>query len=46
MSWLYDTPVDLRRFLKHLTTVLFPAITDIVVTEFGSRSPLSLNSRT
>ncbi|KAF2021181.1 glycoside hydrolase family 1 protein [Aaosphaeria arxii CBS 175.79] len=39
VSWLYNTPVGLRRFLKHLTTVLFPSIPDIVVTEFGFAEP-------
>ncbi|KAF2467902.1 WD repeat-containing protein 26 [Lindgomyces ingoldianus] len=39
MSWLYDTPTGIRKFLKHLTTVLFPSIPDIVVTEFGFAEP-------
>ncbi|KAF2105662.1 WD repeat-containing protein 26 [Lophiotrema nucula] len=39
MNWLYSTPSGLRRFLKHLTTTLFPSITDIVVTEFGFAEP-------
>jgi len=39
MSWLYSSPNGLRRFLKHLTTELFPSIPDIVVTEFGFAEP-------
>ena len=39
MTWLYDAPLGLRKFLKHLTTVLFPSIPDIVVTEFGFAEP-------
>ena len=38
-SWLYDTPVGIRRFLKHITTVLFPSVPDIMVSEFGFAEP-------
>ncbi|CAO2647359.1 Nn.00g082810.m01.CDS01 [Neocucurbitaria sp. VM-36] len=49
MSWLYSAPSGVRRFLKHITQVLFPSIPDIVVTEFGFAEPFeaqwsSLNS--
>lgn len=39
MSWLYDTPTGIRRFLKHITTVLFPSVPDIMVSEFGFAEP-------
>jgi beta-glucosidase/6-phospho-beta-glucosidase/beta-galactosidase len=39
MSWLYSAPSGVRRFLKHITSVLFPTIPDIVVTEFGFSEP-------
>ena len=39
VSWLYSTPVGIRRFLKHITTVLFPTVSDIVVSEFGFGEP-------
>jgi beta-glucosidase/6-phospho-beta-glucosidase/beta-galactosidase len=39
VSWLKSTPYGLRKFLKHITTVLFPSITDIVVSEFGFAEP-------
>ena len=38
-SWLYDTPVGIRRFLKTITTQLFPKVPDIVVSEFGFAEP-------
>lgn len=38
-SWLKSTPYGLRKFLKHITTVLFPSIPDIVVSEFGFAEP-------
>lgn len=39
VSWLYDTPTGIRRFLKHITTVLFPSVPDIMVSEFGFAEP-------
>jgi beta-glucosidase/6-phospho-beta-glucosidase/beta-galactosidase len=39
MGWLTSTPTGIRKFLKHLTTVLFPSIPDIAVTEFGFAEP-------
>jgi len=39
VSWLYSTPVGIRRFLSVITKELFPAIKDIVVTEFGFAEP-------
>ena len=39
MSWLYSAPSGVRRFLKHITTELFPSIPDIVVSEFGFAEP-------
>ncbi|KAF3054002.1 hypothetical protein E8E11_006067 [Didymella keratinophila] len=39
MSWLYSAPSGVRRFLKHITTELFPGIPDIVVSEFGFSEP-------
>lgn len=38
-SWLYDTPVGIRKFLKYITTVLFPSVPDIMVSEFGFAEP-------
>lgn len=38
-SWLYNTPTGLRRFLKKITTELFPAVPDIQVSEFGFAQP-------
>ncbi|GAB7351092.1 hypothetical protein MBLNU459_g1559t3 [Dothideomycetes sp. NU459] len=38
-SWLYDAPVGIRRFLKVITTVLFPSVPDIMVSEFGFAEP-------
>ncbi|KAF1993474.1 glycoside hydrolase family 1 protein [Amniculicola lignicola CBS 123094] len=39
MSWLYSAPSGVRKYLKHLTTVLFPSIPSIVITEFGTSEP-------
>lgn len=39
MSWFYSAPSGVRRFLKHITTVLFPSIPSIVVSEFGFAEP-------
>ncbi|KAF3009691.1 hypothetical protein E8E13_008551 [Curvularia kusanoi] len=39
MSWLYSAPAGVRRFLKHITTELFPSVPDIVVAEFGFAEP-------
>lgn len=39
VNWLIDTPVGIRRFLKQITTELFPSIPDIVVSEFGFAEP-------
>ncbi|KAH7079739.1 WD repeat-containing protein 26 [Paraphoma chrysanthemicola] len=39
MSWFYSAPTGVRRFLKHITQVLFPSIPDIVVSEFGFSEP-------
>ena len=39
MSWFYSAPSGVRRYLKHITTVLFPSIPDIVVSEFGFAEP-------
>lgn len=39
MAWLYSAPVGVRRFLKHITTVLFPSVPSIVVSEFGFAEP-------
>ena len=38
-SWLYSTPLGIRRFLTHITRVLFPSVPDIVVSEFGFAEP-------
>lgn len=43
MSWFYSAPTGVRRYLKHITKVLFPSITDIVVTEFGFSEPFESN---
>lgn len=39
MSWFYSAPSGVRRFLKHITQVLFPSIPSIVVSEFGFAEP-------
>ncbi|EUC40549.1 glycoside hydrolase family 1 protein [Bipolaris oryzae ATCC 44560] len=39
MSWFYSAPAGVRRYLKHITQVLFPSIPDIVVSEFGFAEP-------
>jgi beta-glucosidase len=39
MSWLYSTPVGVRRFLSTITKELFPTVGDIVVSEFGFAEP-------
>jgi beta-glucosidase/6-phospho-beta-glucosidase/beta-galactosidase len=39
VNWLYDTPIGIRRFLKTITTELFPSVPDIMVTEFGFAEP-------
>ncbi|TVY91905.1 Beta-glucosidase 1A [Lachnellula willkommii] len=39
MSWLFSTPVAMRRFLNVITKELFPAVPDIVVSEFGFAEP-------
>ena len=39
MSWLYSTPVAIRRFLSVITKELFPAVPGIVVSEFGFAEP-------
>lgn len=38
-TWLYDTPVGLRKLLKVITTELFPSVPDIMVSEFGFAEP-------
>jgi hypothetical protein len=38
-SWLKSTPGGIRKFLKHITTVLHPNVPDIVVSEFGFAEP-------
>lgn len=39
LSWLFNTPLRMRRFLKVITTELFPSIPDIMVSEFGFAEP-------
>lgn len=39
MSWLYSTPIGIRRFLSKITKELFPTVKDIVVSEFGFAEP-------
>lgn len=39
VSWLYSTPIAVRRFLSVITKELFPAVGDIVVSEFGFAEP-------
>ncbi|KAH9887481.1 putative beta-glucosidase 34 [Xylariomycetidae sp. FL2044] len=39
VSWLYDTPGNVRRFLNKITKDLFPSVPDIVVSEFGFAEP-------
>jgi hypothetical protein len=39
VSWLYSTPLGIRKFLKVITKTLFPSIPDIVVSEFGFAEP-------
>lgn len=39
VSWLYNTPTAIRKFLNVLTKELFPSIPDIVVSEFGFAEP-------
>jgi hypothetical protein len=38
-SWLKNTPYGLRKYLSHITKVLFPRVPDIVVSEFGFAEP-------
>ncbi|OWP05286.1 hypothetical protein B2J93_8028 [Marssonina coronariae] len=46
VSWLYSAPVGVRRFLGVITKKLFPAIPDIMVTEFGFAEPFEGNQKT
>jgi hypothetical protein len=39
VSWLYSAPSGVRKFLKYITTELFPSVPDISVTEFGFAEP-------
>jgi hypothetical protein len=39
VSWLYSTPVAIRRFLNVITKELFPSVVDVVVSEFGFAEP-------
>jgi beta-glucosidase/6-phospho-beta-glucosidase/beta-galactosidase len=39
MSWFYSAPTGVRRYLSHITKVLFPSIPSIVVSEFGFAEP-------
>ncbi|KAF4624000.1 hypothetical protein G7Y89_g14176 [Cudoniella acicularis] len=39
MSWLYSTPIGIRRFLNTIAKTLFPTVSDIVVSEFGFAEP-------
>jgi hypothetical protein len=39
VSWLFSTPVAMRRFLNVITKDLFPTVPDIVVSEFGFAEP-------
>ncbi|KAH8731743.1 WD repeat-containing protein 26 [Phaeosphaeriaceae sp. PMI808] len=43
MGWFFSAPSGVRRFLKHITTVLFPSIPSIVVSEFGFAEPFESN---
>lgn len=43
VSWLYSTPTAMRKYLSTITKVLFPSITDIVVSEFGFAEPFEAN---
>ncbi|KAF8849549.1 putative beta-glucosidase 34 [Acephala macrosclerotiorum] len=43
VSWLYSTPVSIRRFLNVITKELFPTVPDIVVSEFGFAEPFEGN---
>lgn len=38
-DWLYDAPLGVRRFLSKITRDLFPAVPDIMVSEFGFSEP-------
>jgi len=38
-NWLKNTPIGVRKFLTHITKVLFPKVKDIMVTEFGFAEP-------
>jgi len=38
-SWLKSTPIGIRKFLKQVTTELFPAVKDIIVSEIGFAEP-------
>nr|OQO23441.1 hypothetical protein B0A51_07745 [Rachicladosporium sp. CCFEE 5018] len=39
VSWLYSTPVGLRKFLNAIKKTLFPTVPSIMVTEFGFAEP-------
>ncbi|KKY22264.1 putative glycoside hydrolase family 1 protein [Diplodia seriata] len=39
VSWLTDAPQGLRRFLSKITKDLYPAVNEIMVTEFGFAEP-------
>lgn len=39
VNWLWSTPTAIRRFLNTLTKDLFPAVQDVVVSEFGFAEP-------
>ncbi|KAA8894673.1 glycoside hydrolase superfamily [Sphaerosporella brunnea] len=38
-SWLKSTPTGIRKFLSAITKEIFPAVKDIVVSEFGFAEP-------
>jgi beta-glucosidase/6-phospho-beta-glucosidase/beta-galactosidase len=46
VNWLYSAPEGVRRFLGHITKVLFPAVPDIMVTEFGFAEPFEAEMTT
>ncbi|KAF2140338.1 glycoside hydrolase family 1 protein [Aplosporella prunicola CBS 121167] len=39
VSWLYDGPMGIRRFLNRIVKDLFPSVNEIMVSEFGFAEP-------
>ncbi|KAF2084589.1 glycoside hydrolase family 1 protein [Saccharata proteae CBS 121410] len=43
-SWMYSTPLAVRKYLNKITKELFPTVNEIMVTEFGFAEPIAADT--